>query len=258
MNKNFIGWIVAAVLAVGLGGVLIYNAVDDGGGRTAALGSGPQGQGQGPPAEVAQEVAKILEEKNKSGKDTLPQVGAGQNAGQNPTRLDSNPRGDCDPSLSPNVFPEWRNDPQNLSQAKGQADEIVVGTVTGIGQGQSLVAAAPGEPGGQVETPVQKITIRVDEAVKGSARAGGVVTIEKLGDAEGCYRVAGDPPYQQGEQYLLLLESGKGGRSAAHAIAPAGRLQVIEGNFLRLTEDNPFVSEVAGQKLEQVLARLRG
>lgn len=256
MNNNFIGWIVAAVLAVGLGGVLIYNAVDDGGERTAALGS--QGQGQGAPPEVAQQVAQILEEKNKSGKDKLPQVGSGQNAGQSPNRLESNPRGDCDPSLPPNVFPEWRNDPQNLNQARGQADDIVVGTVTGIGQGQPLVAAAPGEPGGQVETPVQMITIKVDQTVKGRARAGGVVTIEKLGDAAGCYRVAGDPPYQQGEQYLLLLESGKGGRSAGHAIAPAGRLQVIEGNFLRLTEDNAVASEVAGQKLEQVLAKLRG
>lgn len=253
MNKQFIGWIVAGVLAVALGGVLIFQTVDDGGSRSAALGQG-QGQAQAPPPDVAADVAKIQAEKAKGRENAPPELPAGQQA----PRLDENPEGACDPDLQPNVFVEWQNQPQNLQQARGQADQVVVGTVTGVGNAAAMVTAAPTEPGGQVQTPIQTITIRIDQSLKGSARAGGVATIEKLGDARGCFRVEGDPPYRQGEQYLLLLESGKGGRSAAHTISPAGRYRVAADNVLQAMENNPFVSEVAGQKLADVAAKLRG
>ncbi len=255
MNKQFIGWIVAGVLAVALSGVLIFQAVDDGDSRSAALGQGQaQGGGQAPPPDVAQDVARILEEKSKGRDKAPPELPPGQEA----PRLNSNPQGACDPELQPNVFVEWRNNPQNLQQARGQADQIVVATVTGVANAAPMVTQAPNEPGGQVETPVQTITIRVDQTLKGSARGGGAVTIEKLGDDRGCFRVEGDPPYRQGEQYLLLLENGQGGRSAAHTTSPAGRYRVAADNVLQAMENNPFVSEVAGQKLAEVAAKLKG
>lgn len=256
MNKQFIGWIVAGVLAVALSGVLVFQVVDDGDSRSAALGGQGQGQGggQAPPPDVAQDVAQILAEKSKGRDKAPPELPPGQEA----PRLNANPEPTCDPGLQANVFVEWSNNPQNLQQARGQADQIVVGTVTGVANAAPMVTAAPTEPGGQVETPIQTITIRVDQTLKGSARGGGAVTIEKLGDARGCYRVEGDPPYRQGEQYLLLLENGKGGRSAAHTTSPAGRYRVAADNVLQAMENNPFVSEVAGQKLEAVAAKLRG
>ncbi len=99
--------------------------------------------------------------------------------------------------------------------------------------------------------------IEIDEAVKGPARAGGVVTIERQGDGEGCVRVAGDPPYRAGEQHLLLLENGRGGRPP-HPVSPAGRFEVGPDKVLQAVEDTPVGRDIARQRLEQVLTRLRG
>lgn len=262
-NTGLIGWVVAAVLGASLVGVLIYeegyNNNDNGKaaqaaavsvGRPTALNSTQQGNG--PPADVAQDVNKILEAKNTAGKDHVPKIPPGKEA----PRLDSNPQRTCDPSLGPNAFPEWRNDPENLHQAAAMADQTIVGTVTGAQQGQPFSSANSNEPGGVVETPVQDVTIHVDQTVKGQARAGGVVTIQRLGDSQGCFRAAGEPPYAQGQQVLLLLENGAGGRPP-HPLSPAGRYVVGPNQAIQAVEGNPIASEVAGQKLDQVLAKLQ-
>ena len=171
--------------------------------------------------------------------------------------MDGTPPNACDPNLPPNAFPEWRNNPETLDQARGMADQILSGTVTGLAAGEPLRAAAAGEPGGEIVTPVQNVTIRVADSVKGNARGGAEVTIQRLGDGEGCFRAAGDPPYRPGQQVLLLLENGAGGRPP-HAIGPAGRYLVGPGGALQAVESNPIAAAVAGQKLEQVIARLRG
>lgn len=251
IDRSLIGWILAAVFAAALGGVVIYEATNDsGGGRSAAIGA--SGQGNGPPPEVAADVNAILDAKNKAGKDKLPTIPPGQN----PTQLDSNPQQHCDPSGDhPNVFAEWRNTPENVNQAAAQADQVVVGTAEDFSAGQSYITKVPGEPGGQVETPVQNVTIHVDQSVKGSARAGGVVTIQRLGDAEGCYRVAGDPPYQRGQQYLLLLENGAGGRPP-HPIAPEGRYAVHANGALEAVTNTPAAQEAQELGLAKVVAKL--
>jgi hypothetical protein len=260
LDKQLIGWLAAAVLGAALIGVIIYNVVSDDGGKSAqsnalANTSSPLGNvsnAQGPPPDVAEDVKRILDEKNRVGKDKVPDVPPGQ---QGP-RLDTNPEDTCDPSLPPNAFPEWKNNPGSLGQAKAMANKIVVGEVTGVETGQELRADAPGEPGGVVVTPVQNVTVRVTEGVKGSSKAGDTITIQRLGDDRGCFRAAGDPPYSRAEQVLLLLEDGVGGRPP-HALSPAGRYKVA-ADRLQAVEDNPIASEVRGQKLDQVLAKLRG
>lgn len=251
-TRSLIGWVVAGVLAVALGGVLIYEAVGGGGGgdRTAAF-SGKQGNG--PPPELVNDVNAILDAKNNAGpKDRPPNIPPGKSARQ----LDENPQQRCDPALEPNVIAEWRNSPNNLNQAAAMADQVIVGTAENVEQSTPFTANVAGEPGGAVETPVQNITIHVDQSVKGGARAGGVVTIQRLGDAAGCFRVQGDPPYQRGEQYLLMLEDGQGGRPP-HPIAPEGRYRVRENGALEAVTKNPVAEEIAGQRLEQVLQRVR-
>jgi len=250
-NKSLIGWIVAAVLAAGLAGVLIYDATTGGGGRPAAIGGVTEGTP--PPADVAADVAQIRANKPEIASHTVPGPPADRPAPQ----LDSNPQGICDPNLQPNAFAEWENLPQNLNQAAGMANQILVGTATGAQAGPAYTTEVQGEPGGVVSTPVQNVTIRVDQAVKGQARTGGVVTIERLGDAQGCIRVAGDPPYETGQQYLLLLEDGGPGH-APRPISPAGRYMVGVNNALQAVVDNPVAVEIAGQKLNQVLTRLQG
>ena len=252
IDRSVIGWIVAAMLALVLAGVLVYDTGGDDDRRAGALGG--QAQGQPIPPEVAADAAKIRENKPERPDRTIPAVPPGHNVrelAQNP------PVRDCDPGRPPNAFAEWEHKPQNLAQAKGLSDQIVLGTVRGAQPGQPYTSEVAGEPGGTVIYPTQNVTVRVDEAIKGPAREGGVVTIERAGDSEGCHRVAGDPPYEVGQQYVLLLENGRGGRPG-HVISPAGRLQVALNNALRAVEDNPVARDVAGQRLEQVLARLRG
>jgi hypothetical protein len=262
-NTGLIGWVVAAVLGGALVGVLIYEeGYNNNGSGTSSQGSlvsagrasalSLRQQGNGPPPEVAEDVQRILDAKNKAGKDHIPQIPPGQAA----PRLDANPQRTCDPSMPPNAFPEWRNNPQNLNQAAAMADQTIVGTVMGAQQGQAYTAQNANEPGGVVETPVQDVTIRVDQTIKGSRRAGGMVTVQRLGDGQGCFRAEGDPPYAQGQQVLLLLENGYGGRPP-HPLSPAGRYAVGAGQALLAVEGNPIASEVAGQKLDQVLAKLQ-
>jgi hypothetical protein len=259
LDKQFIGWLAAAVMGAALIGVVIYNVVSDEGGKStsnalanASSSLGNISNAQGPPSDVAEDVKRILDEKNRVGKDKVPDVPPGQ---QGP-RLDTNPQDTCDPDLPPNAFPEWKNNPASLGEAKQMAKQIVVGDVTNVETGQELRAEAPGEPGGEVVTPVQNVTVQVKDKVKGSAKAGDTITIQRLGDDRGCFRAAGDPPYKKAEQVLLLLEDGVGGRPS-HAISPAGRYKVKEGK-LEVVEHNPIATEVAGKKLDEVVAKLKG
>jgi hypothetical protein len=250
-NRGLIGWVVAGVLAVALVGVIIYEATSDSGGRSAAIGGG--GQGQGPPPEVAAQVNAILDEKNKVGKDKLPTIPPGQD----PTRLANNPPQRCDPEAEPNAMAEWRNHAHSLNQAKGFADDIIVGEVQAVEAAAPFTAKVEGEPGGVVETPVQNVTIKVEQSAKGNKKEGDVVTIQRLGDAAGCFRVVGDPPFVRGEKYLLMLENGAGGRPS-HAFAPEGRYKVHPDGGLEAVTKNPVAEEVASEKVDRVLEKLTG
>ena len=250
-NRGLIGWVVAGVLAVALGGVIIYEATSGGDTRSAAIGG--SGQGQGPPADVAADVNAILDAKNKAGKDKLPPIPPGQD----PTRMENNPPQRCDPNAEPNAIAEWANHAHSLNQAKGMSDAVILGEVQTVDAGAPFIAKVDGEPGGVVETPVQNVTIKVEKSAKGNNKEGDVVTIQRLGDAAGCFRVVGDPPYARGERYLLMLEDGKGGRPP-HAFAPEGRYKVHPDGALEAVTKNPVAEEVASDKVEAVLAKLRG
>jgi hypothetical protein len=251
-NRGLIGWVVAGALAVALVGVIIYEASSGGESRSAAIGN--NGQGQGPPAEVAADVNAILDAKNKAGdKERLPNIPPGQS----PTRMENNPPQRCDPEAEPNAIAEWANHAHSLNQARGMADDIIVGEVQGVEAATPFTAKVDGEPGGVVETPVQNVTIKVEQSAKGKNKEGDVVTIQRLGDAAGCFRVVGDPPFARGERYLLMLENGKGGRPS-HAFAPEGRYKVHPDGGLEAVTKNPVAEEVASDKLEAVLAKVRG
>jgi hypothetical protein len=251
-NRGLLGWVVAGVLAVALVGVIIYEASSGGESRSAAIGGG--GQGQGPPPEVAAQVNDILDAKNKAGgKDHLPTIPPGQK----PTDLPNNPPQQCDPNAEPNAMAEWKNHAHSLAQAKGMADDIIVGEVQSVEAATPFTSKVEGEPGGVVETPVQDVTIKVDTSVKGNKKEGDVVTVQRLGDAAGCFRVVGDPPFAKGEKYLLMLENGFGNRPE-HAIAPEGRYKVHPDGGLEAVTKNPVAEEVVGDRLDQVISKLKG
>lgn len=254
MRNKIIGGLAALVVVAG--GVLVYQGADDTQTRKASIG---QGQNQ-PPADKAADAQKIMDAKareagnpepGKAGRVKKLPPGEGPSLEQHPPRT-------CDPSLPPNVEIMWAKQPRNLNEAKGISSRIVVGTVEELRQLPPVVHEHPGEPGGKLETPVQEVTLKVDQSIKGGAKAGERQAIVRAGDAEGCYRVEGDPAYKPGEQYLLLLEESGPGKPP-HVISPAGRFKVTgPERALQAFERNPTASEVAGQKLDAVLARLKG
>lgn len=251
IDRSLIGWIVAAVLAVALGGVIIYNVSTGDDGRPAALGGGASG-GQPIPSEIAADVEQIQENKPETEDHSIPDVPADEK----PRTLAQNPRPVCNPDLPANAFATWENNPQNLNQANEMADQVVVGTVQGVQKGTAYTNAVEGEPGGSVSYPTQRVTIQVEQAIKGSANEGGTITVERLGDAAGCFRVEGEPAYSRGQEYLLLLENGREGHPM-HPISPSGRFQVTGDNSLRPAHPGNGVAEdIAGQKLDQVANRL--
>ena len=249
LNRQFTGWIVAGALAIALGGVIIYEAASGGSGtkRTAALGSAGA---QSLPSAVSSDFNQIQEAKSTGGTHELPQVGAQQH----PTHLTNNPPQHCDPNDEPNVRAEWRNNPKSLNEAGNMSDQIVVGTPTGTSAGTPFSVNVAGEPNNPQVTPVQNVTFHVTQTVKGSA--GGTVTIQRLGDAAGCFRVMGDEQYQQGQKYLLLLENGAGNRPP-HTLGPSGRYLVQANGTLMPEHSSLFSDQVSGDKLGQVINLLR-
>jgi hypothetical protein len=254
INKNLIGWVVAAAFAAGFAGVLIYNATTGDGGTSAssqAQASAERGSLLGGPPDDA---SAIMEEKNRAGEKgkvpNLPPAAQEHRVGNEVSR-------DCGLDLPPTIVADWANEPASLDAAAGMAQQILAGMVTGLDTGQPYRAESSVEPRGAVEMPTQNITIRVDQSAKGGGRAGQTVTVERLGDAQGCFRVQGEPPYRRGQQVVLFLEAGGSGRPP-HPIAPAGRFVVGPANALEAVEGNPVAAEVAGKKLEEVLAKVRG
>ena len=248
MNRQLIGWIVAAVLAVALGGVLVWEVASGDGGesRTAALASGGQ---QGLPNAVSADFNQTQDEKAGERGD-LPEL---ENPADAP-EVSVNPANTCDPNLEPNAFPEYRNSPADLQEAQGMSDQIVVGTAVGE-KAAGGFSAKSAEHNGVIQTPVTNVTIHVDQVVSGSGSQGSNITIQRLGDAAGCFRAAGEERFQAGEQYLLLLEDGAGNRPP-HVISPEGRYQVTDGE-LQADKENTFGAEVSGQTLNEVVAELR-
>ncbi|HEX9765700.1 MAG TPA: hypothetical protein VGA36_02980 [Nitriliruptorales bacterium] len=251
-SKSMLGWIVAAVLAVVLAGVLIFQAAGGDDSREAALRGQNPPSADNPPPGAEQDAQQIREQKggnaDRSAFANLP-------PGEQARSVGANPDNDCDPDLPPNVFAEWRNVPVNLNQASSMARDIVVATVQSTEAGQPHVSESPD---GEVDSlPTQIVTLTVDERVRGNGPGSGEpLTIEALGDAEGCFRAAGDPLYEPGEQYLLLLEQGQGGRPA-HTFGPGGRWLVVDGILEGMIEDNENMTDTAKQQLEAVLERLR-
>lgn len=251
-SRSMLGWIVAAVLGVALAGVLVFQMAGGNDSRAAALGGQNPPSANEPPPGAEDDAQQIREEKGQNAdRGTFANLPPGAQANS----VAANPDNDCDPNLPPNVFAEWRNVPVNLNQANSMASDIVVATVQSSESGQPYEFESPG---GETDAlPTQLVTLTVDERVKGDGpERGDALTIESLGDSEGCFRAAGDPLYEQGQQYLLMLEEGQGSRPA-HTFGPGGRWLVVDGVLQGMIEDNENMTDTAKQQLEAILERLR-
>jgi len=143
---------------------------------------------------------------------------------------------------------DWRRTRRaSMAQVRARAQIIVLADVESVEQMPDAVISAPGEPGGEIRTPMQSVRLEVREAYK-SAAEGDTITLSELGGT--CYRVDEDPAYAPGETHLLLLERGAG--AALQAVSPEGRFQLSREGTLQPVGHSSLAQSARGKRADDI------
>ena len=226
-QRRKLGWLSAAALTATVGGVTVASVEPVVAERPASAPS---------PAEAARLIA------DKHDTTTAP-------VDRSARHVAGGPRTDCPADMPANVSLAWRLEPDSLRDVRAAADSIVLARVADVRQGEDLVTPSPQEPGGEVRTPTQVVTLTVKSGYKGPNGRGETVTLTKLGGP--CYKVEGDPAYRRGETHLLMLE--RGPRGHLQTVAPEGRYkQLADGTLQPVTSDD-VTDDVRGKRPSAVV-----
>jgi hypothetical protein len=205
----------------------------------AGAGGAVLAQAQADITPSAAERARLLEDKQRH---TAPP------AGERGPKSSSTLRDDCPADMPANVTAVWRFKPGTMAAVRTKADSIVLADVVSVQQDTDDVLAAPGEPGGEIRTPMQVVTLKVKKGYKGPSRAGDTVTVSKLGGE--CYRVEQDPAYSKGETHLLMLE--RGPRGHLQTVSPEGRYKQIGDGTLEPAGHSEVAESAKGKRPDAV------
>ena len=233
------GWIVAVLLAAALFGVVLWQVVgdDDDGRRAGALG----GEVSSDQEQLLKQKKDYLDNPEKAPKGEGPRIGA-------PDRVH------CSFDDPPNVFIEWRFEPQTVDELKKKAKHIVLGEVTEVTPGADFVVPVEGEPGGEDRTPTLIVKLKVEKSYKGSKKAGSEATVYQLGGP--CFRPIDDPAYKKGEKHLLFAHEDPQGR--LRTVSPEGRYEEGDDGTLDPVTDSPVAKKIKGKKAKDLEAELTG
>jgi hypothetical protein len=156
----------------------------------------------------------------------------------------------------------WAYQPDTLRDARDKARSIILAQVISAQQGNDLVVPAAGEPEGVDRLPTQRVTLKVLQAFKGGTtvneqltlfQTGGTVTNTKGERAQ--LVLDGDPLYQSGERYLLMLVGGPNGM--VRTIAPEGRYRYTNDGSLTPLVAGAVADEVKGKRLSNLASVLK-
>lgn len=183
---------------------------------------------------------------------------------------------------------DWAENPESVEEAVESAEQVVVGQVVRVRPGEDLVVEAEGLPDGVDRIPTEIVTLRVEKSMKAGRgdppqtvevfRTGGTIGTppSQRGNRppeeppEGVERpdrpdppgdrtvkLNGDPPYERGERYVLMLKPGPemrvNGRTmrAQRPVSPEGRYRVTRGGQIEpVSERAEFARELRGRSLE--------
>ncbi|HEX6292260.1 MAG TPA: hypothetical protein VFZ66_23940 [Herpetosiphonaceae bacterium] len=157
------------------------------------------------------------------------------------------------------VHASWAHSPKSFAEARQKAGLIIKAEVLASEQGPDDVITM--KDGIVDRLPARHVTLRVLKSYKGDLSAGQTVTLKQTGGIEQNatrtqpFVLEGDPFYQVGEQYLLLLERGSTG--VLLTISPEGRYQIGKSGALTPMVDNATTREVRGKLLANVEPQLR-
>ncbi|HET9328758.1 MAG TPA: FlgD immunoglobulin-like domain containing protein [Candidatus Eisenbacteria bacterium] len=140
----------------------------------------------------------------------------------------------------------WHDRPNTMEEALSRSLAVVSGRVLRVNAGADLVNQVEGLEDGVDRIPTQRILFAVDKVIAGELKAR-VVELFRTGNED--YILAEDPPYAEGERYVLFLT--RADRGMYRTIAPEGRLKVTESG-LELTSTREFMSELRGRSVESI------
>lgn len=165
----------------------------------------------------------------------------------------------------------WAFHPKNFREARDRAHSIVHAQVVSVEKGDDLVLPVQGEPDGEDRIPTQRVTVRVKKVHKGSTAEGALLTLFQTGgtrlltrDAKGQpdqspqaqqVFLEGDPPYEAGEEYVLLLEDGP--RGLLRPVSPEGRFKVEKNGTVKAMVDNEATHTVHRKPLAELEKKIK-
>ena len=167
--------------------------------------------------------------------------------GQQAPPASNSPQQDCSADMPANVSAAWRFKPTSMAEVRAKAQTIVLADVESVEQLPDAVMSAPGEPSGEIRTPMQSVRLKVSKAYKGAAE-GDTITVSKLGSD--CFRVEEDPAYEKGETQLLMLERGPG--SGLQAVSPEGRSKLTDEGTLQPVGHSSVAQSARGKRPDAI------
>jgi hypothetical protein len=172
------------------------------------------------------------------------------------------------------VHASWKFQPKSIREARDKAESVVQAEVVAVERGEDLVVPAAGEPTGEDRIPTQKITVKVKKAHKGSAKPGETLQLFQTGGAvlpvapaggpekkdvrikARTVILEGDPLYQPGEEYMLMLEPGP--RGLLRPVSPEGRFKVEPGGSVKPMVDNDVTAKLRGKPVAELEREIEG
>jgi hypothetical protein len=178
----------------------------------------------------------------------------------------------------------WFNHPESLAQAEDLATAVVVAQVTRVTQAPDIVAqtrrdAAQRQPNdgthkelprreGQADVqkgaatakapkdtlrqlPNQRINFKVLRSLKGDVGE----TLRLFHTGNDTQFIAGDPPYKEGEIYVLFVEPKRDEARTYLVIAPEGRYRVVDGKLQPMVKEG-FAAQLEGMSVDSMASEL--
>lgn len=185
----------------------------------------------------------------------------------------------------------WANSPASMEELMGLSESVVHARVRSIEPADDFVTDAPGEPEGHDRIPMEVVTLEVVERVGGRDSGENTIRLFHTGlskappaggqgrrppgpPPEGVTRpsslpelgaaddrtiiLADDPPYQRGQEYVLMLRQGPevrvGGRNVRtqRVVSPEGRYHVRQNRIEPVSERVEFARQQRGRSVAEL------
>lgn len=150
----------------------------------------------------------------------------------------------------PLVHATWYNNPTTLRETADLASAIVVARVTGVYDAPDLVIPIPGTDE-EDRIPNQRIVFKTVRRLGGEAME---KTFELFHTGNETFVLAGDPPYEVGQRYVLFLMPREDGTFLV--VSPEGRLRLTR-NGLEPSSAREWAQGLRGMPLEGLELDLR-